>query len=502
MTENLLKKPPFRFLHDIVSEVTRNTGFAQGLYTDEELNSGNIKDKDSKVAYLNKIINCVGVTLDAFVPARPLKIVAGLEPEKTNVFLQMLARAAGSGNGAEAVRRVLGGELMPAEGASPAPPPQRAPEPAPAAPEPEREPSPPLQAPPPREEFKPSGGAAAGGGSDDDEEEEAAPVRRAPARPQSARRAPPKISSKVTEVDKKEEVAAMRRQEEAKKNSLGPTILGEGDDGLSDDDEPLVMDSELGAGAGAFGGEDDPEGGGALVRDMLAAKKEGEAAMAQGGEGGEAAPKEKGIILGSRRKKKAAAAAAASSDGSGGAAGGISTDAGGLGGVGNSAGDDQGEKVSKADVSKIREHVQALVQSTNPLGKAMDMLQEDVESMQKEFQFWTRQGVRSTCLSILATTLTQMNALFFVLGSTSLFPIVISVRVPKHITARERKSYSQRIADERDVLSETATKADASVEEAEEEIRSMRKKIDSVKAAILRNDEKVAKLLAMVVTPT
>lgn len=51
------------------------------------------------------------------------------------------------------------------------------------------------------------------------------------------------------------------------------------------------------------------------------------------------------------------------------------------------------------------------------------------------------------------------------------------------------------------MLSETATKADASLEEADEEIHSMKSKIDSVKAAILRNDEKVAKLLSMVVTP-
>ena len=57
------------------------------------------------------------------------------------------------------------------------------------------------------------------------------------------------------------------------------------------------------------------------------------------------------------------------------------------------------------------------------------------------------------------------------------------------------------ISDERDVLTETATKADASLEEADEEIRSMKSKIDSVKASILRNDEKVAKLLTMVVTP-
>jgi hypothetical protein len=55
------------------------------------------------------------------------------------------------------------------------------------------------------------------------------------------------------------------------------------------------------------------------------------------------------------------------------------------------------------------------VQSTNPLGKAMDMLQEDIESMQKELQFWTRErksyaqritvGLASRCLSLGACVL-------------------------------------------------------------------------------------------------
>ena len=43
LTEALLQKPPFRFLHDIVSEVTKVTGYASGLYQEDELNSGKIK---------------------------------------------------------------------------------------------------------------------------------------------------------------------------------------------------------------------------------------------------------------------------------------------------------------------------------------------------------------------------------------------------------------------------------------------------------------------------
>ena len=57
LTTPLLMKPPFRFLHDIVSEVMRTCGFAEGLYDENESQSSKIKDKESKLAYLNKIMS-------------------------------------------------------------------------------------------------------------------------------------------------------------------------------------------------------------------------------------------------------------------------------------------------------------------------------------------------------------------------------------------------------------------------------------------------------------
>ena len=51
----LLSKPPFRFLHDVFSAVINENGFAKGLYTDEEMDSGNLKDKGAKLAYLDKV---------------------------------------------------------------------------------------------------------------------------------------------------------------------------------------------------------------------------------------------------------------------------------------------------------------------------------------------------------------------------------------------------------------------------------------------------------------
>lgn len=57
MTEKLLSRPPFRFLHDLITMLIKQTGFGKGLYSKEELDSSAYEDNTrAKLAYLDKII--------------------------------------------------------------------------------------------------------------------------------------------------------------------------------------------------------------------------------------------------------------------------------------------------------------------------------------------------------------------------------------------------------------------------------------------------------------
>ena len=49
-------------------------------------------DKEGKIKYLEKVIDCVSFALGENLTAKPSKIVSGQEPQKTNEFLQALAQ--------------------------------------------------------------------------------------------------------------------------------------------------------------------------------------------------------------------------------------------------------------------------------------------------------------------------------------------------------------------------------------------------------------------------
>uniref|UniRef100_A0A4W6G8S3 TRAF3-interacting protein 1 n=1 Tax=Lates calcarifer TaxID=8187 RepID=A0A4W6G8S3_LATCA len=113
LTEKLLSKPPFRYLHDIFSEVIRTTGFMKGLYGENEMKSDNVKDKDSKIAFLQKAIDVVMLVSGEPLAAKPARIVAGHEPEKTNELLQVIAKCClNKMPSDDAVKRVLAGEKV------------------------------------------------------------------------------------------------------------------------------------------------------------------------------------------------------------------------------------------------------------------------------------------------------------------------------------------------------------------------------------------------------
>lgn len=94
LSSKLLGKPPFRFLHDIIMEVQKQTGFGKGLYTETESDSSQVSDKAAKMQFLDKSILLVGIQLNTLVEAKSAKIVAGADAHSTNNFLQLLAVAA------------------------------------------------------------------------------------------------------------------------------------------------------------------------------------------------------------------------------------------------------------------------------------------------------------------------------------------------------------------------------------------------------------------------
>jgi TRAF3-interacting protein 1 len=73
------------------------------------LNGDFYKDRDTKIVFLTKIIQLVEMMTGAGIEAKPQKIVAGLEPENTNVMLQILHKCATSGKSSDPyVNKILG----------------------------------------------------------------------------------------------------------------------------------------------------------------------------------------------------------------------------------------------------------------------------------------------------------------------------------------------------------------------------------------------------------
>ena len=96
LTSNVLLRPPFRFIRDIVFEVYGLTGFPQLLSEKAESDMINdCQDKSTKTRFLEGLIHSVETELGCGpIDISTSKILAGLEPEKTNHLLVSLHDAA------------------------------------------------------------------------------------------------------------------------------------------------------------------------------------------------------------------------------------------------------------------------------------------------------------------------------------------------------------------------------------------------------------------------
>eukprot|EP00607_Mallomonas_marina_P006036 CAMPEP_0182430452 /NCGR_PEP_ID=MMETSP1167-20130531/40725_1 /TAXON_ID=2988 /ORGANISM="Mallomonas Sp, Strain CCMP3275" /LENGTH=658 /DNA_ID=CAMNT_0024615565 /DNA_START=91 /DNA_END=2067 /DNA_ORIENTATION=- len=351
LTEKLLSKPPFRFLHDLFMEIINATKFGAGLYTPDEMISGNVSEKSQKIEFLDKMTKLVGIQLNTLIEAKAAKIVAGLEPEKTNILLQLLAIGVKNmPDTTNAVRAVLTGEdSLPSVAVAVES------KPAPSRSSKQTDDSARAEAKSMREDDM---AAPAKGQVDEDKKEEEnkeegegdGEAKRS-MRPTTARRRPPKIKEAAKEVTAKESAAVAKKAE-------GIMIDGQNDD---DDDDVIPEEKRLADLTASskipLDGEAEPQS--KLVKDIMSRQAEQEAARTAQEED---KPEEKGtgIRLGRLRKtgnEKRGGGAAPVSLGSG-------------------------------DIEKLRKTVQILVQHTGPLGSCMDYIQEDISIMKTELDRW------------------------------------------------------------------------------------------------------------------
>jgi len=88
LSDKLLSKPPFRFLHDIVGGLHNATGFADNVFQGDEWDSRSMNaTKETKAEFLDKLISYVTDMTGAVVDADRNKILAGKEPEQTAKML-------------------------------------------------------------------------------------------------------------------------------------------------------------------------------------------------------------------------------------------------------------------------------------------------------------------------------------------------------------------------------------------------------------------------------
>ena len=98
MTEFLLKKPPPKYIFDIIINTMKKTNFPKGLLTEQEMSQKYfMADSHHKYIILDKVINFTEMVFDENFEIKIINILFGEQPDKTNYFLQKFYKAATNG---------------------------------------------------------------------------------------------------------------------------------------------------------------------------------------------------------------------------------------------------------------------------------------------------------------------------------------------------------------------------------------------------------------------
>ena len=95
LEEKFLKRPPPKYIFNLIINTMRKTGFPKGLFTLEEENVKYfLSDINHKKQFLNKVIDITKIVTNATFDINTENILKGLEAEKTNIFIQHFYKAA------------------------------------------------------------------------------------------------------------------------------------------------------------------------------------------------------------------------------------------------------------------------------------------------------------------------------------------------------------------------------------------------------------------------
>eukprot|EP00759_Apiculatamorpha_spiralis_P033667 PhF_6_TR34965/c1_g1_i2/m.50766/K19680/TRAF3IP1, IFT54; TRAF3-interacting protein 1 len=350
LSDKLLQKPPVKFLHDIVTSFIQATGFPSALYTDEEKNPDHMKDKAAKLNFVNKLITVVQYATGKTSNCKAEKVVTGGEPELTNEVLQLLAQCAKvpKEKQAAAIQKALKGDRRDSTTAEAPPAP---------APAPTQAPPPPAQQPtePPAPARRPSADRTAA-----PQPPAPAPVKEAPPKPATppAQQPPAATTSTLAQIPAQTQERpgshAMKHRQQDVQIQPAVGVIKEGKDDKDDDKEEtdeeraqrLLRNLEKKDAAAT----DTKDAQGYFAKQALEEKQEDQRKQQQQQEAEEST----GVTLKSRKK-----------------------------------GNEKGQRDDiESEIQTLRDQLQTMSKTINPIGQFMDHMAEDIEIMVRELEQW------------------------------------------------------------------------------------------------------------------